>query len=89
MLDLSITERAFRPVSQLFQVFMQDADGAYMARMVFDGQQSEHEDERGAVVLHDHPFHRGLDTDEVSPMPSRELWMRDGLQTFDPLITLR
>jgi hypothetical protein len=56
--------------------------------MIFDGQQSEHEDEKGRLVLHDHPFHRELAISEVYEVPFREMWMKSGVQTFDPLITL-
>ena len=33
-------------------------------------------------------FTEGLDIDDVNTTPFRELWMRDGTQTFDPLDTL-
>jgi len=55
---------------------------------VFDGDQSEHEDERGRLVLHDHPFNRELQISEVYEVPFREMWMRSGVQTFDPLVAL-
>ena len=41
------------------------------------------------VVLHDHPFNKDLMISEVYEVPFRELWMRDGKQSFDPLITLQ
>jgi hypothetical protein len=86
--ELTISDHSWSPVSQLFQAFMKDDSGTYLANMVFDGPQSEHEDEKGKLVLHDHPFNRELDIAEVYDVPFREMWMRDGLQTFDPLITL-
>jgi hypothetical protein len=86
--ELQITDHSWAPVSQLFQAFMKDEQAAYLANMIFDGQQSEHEDEKGRLLLHDHPFHRELAISEVYEVPFREMWMKSGVQTFDPLITL-
>jgi len=86
--ELTIEDHQWTTVSQLFQAFMKDDGGAYLANMVFDGPQCEHEDEKGKLVLHDHPFNRELAISEVYDVPFREMWMKDGLQTFDPLIKL-
>lgn len=86
--ELSITEHSWGPISQTFQAFMQDESGGYLARMQFDGEQSEHENEEGRLVLADHPFNRELVIPDVYDVPFRELWMRNGVQTFDPLRTL-
>jgi hypothetical protein len=53
-----------------------------------EGGQSEHEEETGRLRLYDHTFNKDLILSEVSEIPFRELWMRDGMQTFDPLIQL-
>lgn len=87
--DLSIGEHSWQPVDQLYQSFMKDDSGAYQANIVMQGEQSEHEEETGALVLHDHPFNRALSIGEVATMPFREIWMRNGKQTFDPLLTLQ
>ena len=86
--ELRITDHSWSNVSQLFQAFMRDDAAAYLAQMVFDGEQSEHEDEKGKLVLHEHPFNRELQLPDVYLVPFREIWMRGGVQTFDPLITL-
>ena len=86
--ELTITEHSWDTVSQLYQSFMKDDSGNYLANMVFDGQLSEHEEETGRLVLHEHPFNRELPLSDVSEVPFREVWMRNGLQTFDPLIRL-
>jgi hypothetical protein len=52
------------------------------------GQQSEHEEETGRIKLLPHPFHKQLALSDVSEVPFREMWMRDGLQTFEPLVQL-
>ena len=88
VLELEVNEHSFNPVSHLYQSFMKDDSGAYIARITMEGGQSEHEDEMGRLRLHPHPFHAGLDIDDVSETPFRELWMRDGMQTFEPLAQL-
>jgi hypothetical protein len=87
--ELSITERSWEPISQVFQAFMSDDSGGYLARMQFDGEQSEHENEEGRLKLAEHPFNRELAIPDIYDVPFRELWMRNGVQTFDPLRTLK
>ena len=53
------------------------------------GEQSEHEDERGSLKLYDHPFNSGLVIEDVLDTPFREIWMRNGQQLFDPLKQLQ
>jgi hypothetical protein len=86
--ELQVTDHSWSSVSQLFQAFTKDEHAAYLAKMVFDGEQSEHEDEKGRLQLFDHPFHHELQISEVYDVPFREMWMKAGVQTFDPLITL-
>jgi hypothetical protein len=86
--DLSITDYSWNPVSHLYQSFMKDGDGAYMAHVTMEGGQSEHEEESGSLRLHEHPFNKDLLLSEVSEVPFRELWMREGVQKFQPLIQL-
>jgi hypothetical protein len=52
------------------------------------GPHSEHEEEAGELVLHDHPMLSALTLDEVSTYPFREEWYRAGVQTFEELETL-
>ena len=68
--------------------FMHDADGSYMSTIIMDADFSENEEERGEITIHTHPFTAAIDRDGVNTTPFRELWMRDGLQTFHPLETL-
>lgn len=88
ILDLHITDYAWDPVEHFYQAYMHDASGSYMATMALSGRFSENEEERGSVTLHEHAFTAGLASDDVNTTPFRELWMRDGTQTFDPLETL-
>jgi len=86
--DLTISDYSWAPVSHLYQSFMKDGDRAYLANIIMEGGQSEHEEETGQLRLHDHPFNKDLVLADVNDVPFRELWMRDGMQTFDPLIQL-
>jgi hypothetical protein len=85
VLNMRVHAHRFEPVSHRYQSFMRDASGGYLANIRMEGAQSEHEEERGELALFPHPLHAGLDVDEVANVPFRELWMRPGLQTFDPL----
>jgi len=86
--DLTITEHSWSPVSHLYHSFMRDDDQTYLAHITMEGSQSEHEDEKGVVKLYDHPFNQSLQISEVYETPFRELWMREGMQTFEPLVEL-
>jgi len=87
--ELTITDYSWQPVSHLYQSFMRDEAGAYLANITMEGQQSEHEEETGRLKLHDHPFNKDLMISEIWEQPFRELWMRQGVQTFEPLIQLQ
>ena len=86
--EMTVGDYSWHPVSHLYQSFMHDADGTYLANITMAGQQSEHEEETGRIKLLPHPFHKQLGLADVSEVPFREMWMRDGLQTFEPLIQL-
>ena len=86
--ELRIGDHSWNPVSHLYQCFMKDDEGAFLANILMEGEQSEHEEETGRLLLHDHPFNADLDISEVYEEPFRELWMRSGSQTFDPLVRL-
>ena len=44
--ELTISDYSWKPVSHLYQSFMKD-DGTYLANILMEGQQSEHEEETG------------------------------------------
>ena len=87
--ELSISDHSWDSVSHLYQSFMKDTQGAYLANIVMEGVQSEHEEETGKLLLYEHAFNEDLVIPDVLDLPFRELWMRDGRQTFDPLIQLQ
>jgi hypothetical protein len=86
--DMTISDYEWHPVSHLYQSFMHDGDGTYLANITMEGEHSEHEEETGRIKLFPHPFNKSLALSEVSETPFREMWMRKGLQTFEPLIQL-
>ena len=85
---MRITDYEWEPVEHYYQAFEHDASGTYMATMAMNAQFSENEEERGNIEIYPHAFTKGLDPDGVNNTPFRELWMRDGKQTFDPLETI-
>jgi hypothetical protein len=87
--ELTITDHSWNPVSHLYQCFMRDDSGAYLASITMEGQQCEHEEETGRLQLFEHPFNKELAISEIYEHPYREMWMREGKQTFDPLIQLQ
>jgi hypothetical protein len=87
--ELTITDYSWQKVSHLYQSFMKDEEGAYLANITMEGSQSEHEEETGRLKLYEHPFNKDLAISEIYENPFRELWMRDGVQTFEPLIQLQ
>jgi hypothetical protein len=85
IIDMTITDYSWDNVEHRYQAFMSDHDGAYMSTIVMAAEFSENEEERGAIEIHPHAFTATLDREGVTTTPFRELWMRDGLQTFHPL----
>ena len=87
--ELTIGDHSWQPVSHFYQSFMKDDAGNFLAHITMQGEQSEHEEETGRIKLHEHPFNRDLVISEIYEQPFRELWMRNGVQTFEPLKTLQ
>jgi len=85
ILDLVITDYEWEPVEHHYQSFEQDETGTYMATMAMNAQFSENEEERGSIEIHPHAFTAAIKNAGVNTTPFRELWMRDGTQTFQPL----
>jgi hypothetical protein len=88
VLDLSVAEHRWEKADDLYQSFMVDPASQYKVDIHMRGTFSEHEEERGRLVLHAHPMTERLDGDEIETVPFRELWMKDGMQTFEELETL-
>ena len=88
IIDMTITQYEWEHVSHRYQSFMHDPAGSYMSTIIMESEFSENEEERGGIVVHNHAFTADIDRDNVNTTPFRELWMREGLQTFHPLETL-
>jgi hypothetical protein len=88
VVEMTIAEHSWQRVAHLYQSFMKDGDDKFLAYITIEGTQSEHEEEVGRLRLADHPFHKGLAIGEVSEIPFREQWVRDGVQVFQPLVQL-
>jgi hypothetical protein len=85
VLELTVTEREFQRVVNPYHCFTVDGDERYKVNIYMDGPHSEHDDELGELILHDHPMNEGLTLAEVSTYPFREEWYRGGVQTFEEL----
>ncbi len=85
IVDMTITEHEWSRVEHPYQAFMYDDEGAYTSTIVMAGQFSENEEERGGIVIHSQAMTDLLSNWEVDVTPFRELWMRNGEQTFHPL----
>ena len=88
IIDMKITDYEWSKVNHRYQAFMHDAAGSYMSTIIMESDFSENEEELGSIEIHPHAFTAAIDRDNVNTIPFRELWMRDGLQTFHPLETL-
>jgi hypothetical protein len=85
VLDFAINEYKWSSVNDLYQSFMISEMEKFKADIHMKGRFTEHEEETGDLTLHDHPMNKPLWAEEVATYPFRELWMRDGVQTFDEL----
>jgi hypothetical protein len=88
ILDLTVGAHKWEKADDLYQAFMADRDGNFKVDIHMRGKFSEHEEEQGEIVLHRHAMTEALDPDEIESVPFRELWMKDGMQTFEELETL-
>ena len=86
--EMTISEYEWERTEYLYQTFMKDASGSYRANIHVQGEISEHEEETGRLVLHDHPFNSGLMIADVYDVPFREVWTRNAVQRFDPLVQI-
>jgi hypothetical protein len=87
--ELTISEYHWEPADYLYQSFMKDSSGTYRAEVLVKGEISEHEEETGKLVLHEHELHKGLDIADVFEVPIREIWTRNAVQIFQPLVQIQ
>lgn len=85
IVDMTVTEFEWSNVEHRYQAFMHDEEGFYSSTIVMKGQFSENEEEKGGIVIHTQAMTELLEDWELTTTPFRELWMKDGVQTFHPL----
>jgi hypothetical protein len=89
ILELVVTvDAGWEQVEHRYQTFMNDDQGAYLSELTMAGPFMEHEEERGSLVLHRHPFTAALDPPSIATAPFREQWMKQGRESIFPLQTL-
>ena len=88
ILDATITAHKWSNVNHLFQSFMTEGSGKFKADIHMEGRFTEHEEESGSLEIHPHAMTEQLVNADVASYPFRELWMKDGVQTFEELETL-
>jgi hypothetical protein len=85
IVDMTITEHEWSDVEHPYQAFMNNDDQEYSSTIIMAGQFSENEEERGGITIHSQAMTDLIENWEVDFTPFRELWMRNGVQTFHPL----
>lgn len=85
ILELTVTEHDFSPAMNPYHCFTVDASEKYKVNIEMGGPHSQHEEETGELVLHEHPMTAALTLSEVHTYPFREEWYHAGIQTFEAL----
>ena len=85
VLDFAISEHSWTTADDLYQSFMIKDAERFKVNVRMAGRFTQHEEETGELSLYEHPVCARLRMDEVSSYPFREIWMKDGVQTFQEL----
>ena len=85
IVDLDVGASTWSRAQHLYQVLAASEDQLYKADVWMEGLATEHEEGTGRVVIHDHPMCARLAGADVTSQPFRELWWRNGVQSFDAL----
>ncbi|HSM05439.1 MAG TPA: acetoacetate decarboxylase family protein [Longimicrobiales bacterium] len=92
VVELTVTEHDFAPALNPYHCFTSGAsvggEGNFKVNIFMDAPHSEHEEEEGELILHEHPMTSMLTLEEVASYPFREEWYQAGVQTFEELETL-
>jgi len=83
VLELTVGEHAFHPATNPYHCFMTNGEERLKVNIFMNAAHSEHEEETGELVLHEHPMTDPLTLPEVSSYPFREEWYGPGVQTFE------
>ena len=85
IVELEVCAGAWTRTHQLYQMFASADDRVFTADVRMEGLSSEHEEETGRVVFHDHPMCVRLAGADIAARPFRELWQRNGVQSIESL----
>lgn len=85
VLDLTVTKHEFGKAMNPYHCFTTDGENRFKVDIQMGGPHSQHEEEGGELVLHDHPMTAALTRSEVYSYPFREEWYGPGLQIFEEL----
>ncbi len=89
ILDLTLSHTgSWKPTYQLYQSFQHDETGTYIGVMDMRGMLSEHEENTGTLRLHEHRFFDHLDLSGMDTLPFREMWMREGVESYHELLAM-
>jgi hypothetical protein len=83
VLDLTVSEHSFEPVTNPYHCFMTNGEERLKVNIFMNAAHSEHEEETGELILHEHAMTEALTLEEVSSYPFREEWYGPGIQTFE------
>jgi hypothetical protein len=85
VLEMAVTEHEFGNDSYSYHCFTVDGKDRFKVDIQMGGPHSQHEEETGELVLHEHPITAGLTIAEVNSYPFREEWYQSGVQIFEEL----
>lgn len=85
ILDFRISQHTWMDADDPYQSFMHTGEDRFKVNVHMKGSFTEHEEETGDLTIYDHPMCRKLRVDEIAGYPFREMWMKDGVQTFQEL----
>jgi len=85
VLEMSVTEHEFGNDNYSYHCFTVAGEDRYKVNIRMGGPHSQHEEEAGDLVLHEHPLTADLTLSEVNSYPFREEWYKAGVQIFEDL----
>jgi hypothetical protein len=88
IVEVTISHHNWVEADNLYQSFMNTDTNNFKANVHMAGRFTEHEEETGELILHDHPMCEKLRAEEIASYPFREMWMKNGVQTFEELETI-
>jgi hypothetical protein len=83
VLELRVSQHEFQPADYPYHCFMVNGDERLKVNIFMNAPHSQHEEETGDLILHEHPMTASLTIPEVSSYPFREEWYEAGVQTFE------